>query len=215
MPRNTVPETDRAAEIVVEPSAAALDQTTKNDQKNESLQTNAERVNSVTADEVEEIVDDFTRYPKLLDDSFDRLDTHHAVRPCIINVGETWIRSKQKNLMEKAKESTISAEDQNKDRNAAFDLLDALTRSGAIPIEDAALHVVIGVNHNFDVSVMDSLVQENRNPIEHVERSHLILATSLLSQPAHVLLQSSQLQRVLEYSARNVVLEGGTSNVEV
>jgi hypothetical protein len=162
-----------------------------------------------------ESADDFTRYPKLLDDNFDRLDTHHAVRPCIINVGETWIRSKQKNLMEKAKESTISAEDQNKDRNAAFDLLDALTRSGAIPIEDAALHVVIGVNHSFDVSVMDSLVQENRNPIEHVERSHLILATSLFSQPAHALLQSSQLQRVLEYSARNVVLEGGTSNVEV
>jgi hypothetical protein len=77
------------------------------------------------------------------------------------------------------------------------------------------LHVVIGVNHSFDVSVMDSLVQENRNPIEHVERSHLILATSLLSQPAHALLQSSQLQRVLEYSARNVILEGGTSNAEV
>lgn len=159
--------------------------------------------------------EDYTKLPSLLDSAFDKLDPDHAVRPLIIKPATDWKRKKQVALAVSggsAQEEVITEEKLNREKNAALDLLDALTRSGALPIENAALHIVIGASHSFGDSLMNSLVQRNVNPVEVLERSTLIMSSTLLDAPTHALVQSAQLQRLLEFSPQ-VVLAGGSHNL--
>lgn len=50
----------------------------------------------------------------------------------------------------------------------ALELLDALTRSGALVVEEAALHVILAATHAFDKGLVDTVVQDNLNPILQV-----------------------------------------------
>jgi len=61
----------------------------------------------------------------------------------------------------------------------------------ALSIEEASLHVLVAATHQFDKSVMNSLLMDNVNPIERVQRSTLIMASTiqdlksnLFTQPA-------------------------------
>ena len=49
--------------------------------------------------------------------------------------------------------------EQEKEKNSALDLLDALTQSGALCLEDVSLHVLIGVTHCFDKTLVDTILQ--------------------------------------------------------
>jgi len=82
------------------------------------------------------------------------------------------------------------------EKDAAFDLLDALTKSGAISVDHASLHIVVAATHCFDKTVMETIVQDNMNPIDKVERSTLIMATTVHQQPASALIRDAQLPRV-------------------
>jgi hypothetical protein len=143
---------------------------------------------------------DYTKYPNLLEEMYTKYDPDSSLRPTIINPGSSWTKSSQAGLLGKPTSSMLLSEEQNKEKEAAFDLLDALTRSGALPIEHASLHVVIAATHCFDQSVMDTLVQKNVNPIERVERSTLIMASTLQGLPAAALVQGSQVERLQTYS---------------
>ena len=74
------------------------------------------------------------------------------------------------------------------ERNQAFDLLDALSRSGSLPISCSELHVIVCVTHSFEKTVMNTLIQDNVNPIERLELSALLLASTIYGQPAHNLI---------------------------
>lgn len=161
--------------------------------------------------------DDFTKYPKLLDEAFDRLHSY-AVRPTIIKMMDRVKRTRQKALLANRQTDVLGSDELAKERQAAFELLDALTNSGALPIEHAAMHVVIAVTHSFADSVMDSLVKKNLNPIENIERSSLILASTLLGKAAGDLVQPAQLQRLLEVGGagmKDVLLGGEKGNATV
>eukprot|EP01035_Chromulina_nebulosa_P033161 gene33161-44387_t len=133
------------------------------------------------------------------------MDLDHAVRPAIIKPGDRWQRARQKALtLSQAKPAVddLSSEDLGKERQAVFDLLDALTRSGALPIENASLHVVIGATHSFVDSLMNTVVQRNRNPIESMERSSLIMASTLFnSSSVDALVQAVHIGRLRETAA--------------
>jgi hypothetical protein len=148
---------------------------------------------------------DYTKYPNRLEEMCAKYDPDSCLRPTIINPGSSWTKNAQAGLMGKTTSSTLLSEEQNKEKKAAFDLLDALTRSGALPIENACLHVVIAATHCFDQSVMDTLVQGNVNPIERVERSMLVMATALSEVPALALVLEGQVERV---SALSPLLAG-------
>jgi hypothetical protein len=122
---------------------------------------------------------DFIKYPPLLDSLFETLDPHSSLRPTIITPSHSWVKSAQKALLGGISTSSMGGAEQLKEKEAAFDLLDALTRSGALPLEDASLHVIIASTHVFDQSLLDTVVCRNVNPIERVERSTLIMASAL------------------------------------
>ena len=71
-----------------------------------------------------------------------------------------------------------------------------MSRSGALPMEHAALHVVMGATHCFDLSLVDTVVQRSINPIEKAERSLLIMASTLHQRPAAELVHDAELPRL-------------------
>lgn len=139
---------------------------------------------------------DLTAVPKELDERFEKLDSDSAVRPTIINPGETWQKRAQKALLAAPTTSTVGTDQQKKEKDAAFDLLDALTKSGALSVEHASLHVVVAATHCFDKTVTETVVQDNTNPIAKVERSTLIMAGTIHQKPVPALLREGQLERV-------------------
>ena len=59
---------------------------------------------------------------------------------------------------------------------------------------------MVCATHCFDKNLIDTVVEDNVNPIEKLERSALIVASTIHDLPAAALLNSHQQARVLEYS---------------
>jgi hypothetical protein len=145
---------------------------------------------------------DYTRIPRELDEKFETYDEDGALRPTIINPGDPWSRTATKGLLAAPATATMSTRDQKDEKNRAFDLLDALSRSGALPIDHASLHVVIAATHCFDKTLVDTVIQGNVNPIEKVERSLLLVATTIHGRDASELILEDQRARFFTYTPR-------------
>ena len=143
---------------------------------------------------------DYTTLPALLDSKFAELDLDNALRPTIIRTGDVWTRTSQAGLLSKPTASTLTGSHQHAEKNAAFDLLDALTRSGALAVVEASLHIVLAATHCFDKTVVNAVVQDNVNPVEQVERSVLIVSSAISGKSVAELVKPDQLDRVLQYS---------------
>lgn len=147
---------------------------------------------------------DLTIIPTQMDKAFERLDKDSALRPTIINPGDVWTRTSKRSLLGKSStEHIVSTAAKKKEMAAAFDLLDALTLSGALPLDHASLHVVIAATHTFDKAVVDSVVRDNVSPIHKVERSTLIMASTLHQRPVKDMVLSSEL---LSKASKELVL---------
>jgi hypothetical protein len=145
-------------------------------------------------------VHDFTSIPRKLDMAFVKFETDAVLRPTSIEVGETWKRIKYLSMSEPNSEP-VSLESRKVERNKALDLLDALSRSGSLPISAGELHVIVAVTHCFDKSVTEAVIQENVNPIEKLEKSMLIVAACIHNvKPAGLVKGTSQLESVMLHS---------------
>ena len=149
---------------------------------------------------------DYTKLPQMLDSQFEKLDTDSALRPTTIKPGEVWDLKSQAGLLSKPTASVLRKDEQRTAKQAAFDLIDALTRSGALAIDAASFHVVLVATHCFDTTLIDTVIQKNVNPIEKVERSVLMVASTVMQQPVEALVRPNQLARLQETSP---VLFGG------
>ena len=121
-----------------------------------------------------------------------------ALRPTTISAGPSWKKTSAPSLLGK-RSTTISmgSDQQETEKNKAFDLLDALSRSGALAIECASLHVMVAATHRFDQTLMDTVIRDNVNPIEKLERSSLIVASTIHGQAsATTLLKTTEVARV-------------------
>lgn len=122
----------------------------------------------------EAAVVDYTKIPVEMEKKFGEFDESNALRPTIINPSDDWRMSFQKTLLSEPEEKSVDVDvwassylklatnlvqEQEKERNKAFDLLDALTKSGVLPVQHAALHVVIASTHCFDKSIIDTVIQ--------------------------------------------------------
>ena len=91
---------------------------------------------------------------------------------------------------------------QEDERAKSFELLDALSRSGALPFEHACLHVLVAATHCFGHSLLDTVVSRNVNPIEKLERSSLIINMTVQGLASHApLLRDEARERVARFSA--------------
>jgi len=146
---------------------------------------------------------DFTQVPAILDARFEEHDVDGALRATTIKVDtqRQWEKRSQKALLAKPTTSALWEQEQKREKAAAFDLLDGLSRSGTLPIECATLHVVLCTTHCFDDSLIDTVVVRNANPIEKLERSSLIIGETILGASASQLLRNEELERVAKFSA--------------
>lgn len=110
------------------------------------------------------------------------------------------MRSNGGSFNRKPSTAKLEGDEQRRERNRALDLLDALCCSGALPVYHAQLHVLLAATHVFDHSLLETLVQENINPMDQVERSSLIMASSICGKPVAELVEPGYLARVCEHS---------------
>jgi hypothetical protein len=139
---------------------------------------------------------EYTKIPAELDGQFEELDEDAAVRPTIINPGLIWTKTSQASLMSSPTTTSLNPEQTKSEQNRAFDLLDALTRSGALLVDHAELHVVLAATHCFDKSLLETVVKDNVNPIEKVERSSLIMNSTIHGLSPQELIKPEQHGRV-------------------
>jgi hypothetical protein len=139
---------------------------------------------------------DFTSMPKLLDSSIEKYDKDSALRSTKIKTSDTWSRCRQENLLTKSVKTTLRSSVVKAETNSAFDLLDALSRSGSLPIAYSDLHVVLCVTHCFEKDVMDTVVQDNINPIERLELSTLLLGSTIHgTSPTQLIAEDTEKKR--------------------
>uniref|UniRef100_A0A7R9ZNR5 Uncharacterized protein n=1 Tax=Craspedostauros australis TaxID=1486917 RepID=A0A7R9ZNR5_9STRA len=128
---------------------------------------------------------DFTLIPKMLDDSMEKYDPDNALRSTIIKTSASWTRKRKASLLTKAESSVLTSSEIKTEKDKAFDLLDALSRSGSLSIDCSSLHVLVCVTHCFENDVMGTVIQDNVNPIEKMERSTLLIGSAIHGVPAH------------------------------
>lgn len=155
---------------------------------------------------------DYTKIPGELDRRFEELDDDAALHATLIHPGDTWTRTARKGLLSDPEEAELETGEQETEKHKTFDLLDALTKSGALAIEDASLHVVIAATHRFDKTLVDTVIQDNVNPIEKVERSLMIVGTTIFGLPASELLADDQRERFFVTSPRLLGGPGGETS---
>ncbi|CAM9214091.1 unnamed protein product [Chrysoparadoxa australica] len=151
---------------------------------------------------------DYTRVPRQLDSAFEALDADSSLRPTTITVSKAWTRSSAKGLLRTAAKKQLTAEEQTTEKSSAMDLVDALSRSGDLPLNTTQLHIVLAATHCFDTTVMDTLVTKNVNPIERIERSALIVAQTIHGTSCSSLLANEAARlRVQAFSPQLLLLE--------
>lgn len=151
-------------------------------------------------DEESEEGEDYTQVPEALDAKFEKLDSDGALRPTIISPSAVWTKDFLPSLLATPATRSLGRSELEEEKNKAFDLIDALSRSGALPFDHASLHVVIGCAHCFDKDLLNTIIQDNINPVEKLERSLLIISSTILEKPSHELIKEEHVQAVSTYS---------------
>ena len=152
-------------------------------------------------DQDQSVTDDFTLIPKMLDAQFEALDTGSALRATTIKVGNLWTKREQKNLLANMENISFNADMQKSAREKAYDLLDALSRSGSLPINCVEVHALVCASHIFDRSIIDTAVIDNVNPIEKVEHSSIIIASTVQGvSPRDLLKGETQVAKIEKFS---------------
>jgi hypothetical protein len=104
----------------------------------------------------------------------------------------SWTLESQKNVFTPPTKVSVDTSAQQQAKRKAFDLLDALTKSGALSVTDASLHVLVTATHIFDRSVLETLVQRDVNPLQKLQQSLLIMLKTLHCKPLDALVTSQE-----------------------
>ena len=122
---------------------------------------------------------DFTEIPGQLDANFDRYGGGCSLRAAIISPSSEWTRTSKPSILSSAVEKRLGEKDIKIERDSTMQLLDALTRSGAISVSNAEVHVIVAATHSFANTLIDTVVVDNINPIDKIEHGMLIAASTI------------------------------------
>ncbi len=150
--------------------------------------------------DVDDNIEDYTSIPKLLEKRCAAVDPTAKLRPTILKVGDNWKHKFKKSILSKEATRVMNEQDQSKEKNKAMDLLDALSKSGALSLDTVELHIVVVSTHCFEKTVVDTVIQENENPIEHIERSLLAMSSAMQQVSVGELVKNSEVQRLQDMS---------------
>jgi len=143
--------------------------------------------------------EDFTLVPRQLDAKFEALDVDAALRPTTIKPSDVWTKREQTTLLGTPKTNSLPEDGQKAAKTKCFDLLDALSRSGALTVEHTTLHVMVAATHCFARSLMDTVIVDNVNPIEKLDRSALLVASTIHGVEMAELVQDRERENVSTY----------------
>ena len=140
---------------------------------------------------------DVTTVPRKMDARLEALDKDSAVRPTTIKAGTSWTKSTLPHLLGKPVSEVLDSAAQEAEKNKAFDLLDALSLSGALAIEGAELHVIVAATHRFDKALIDTVIADNVSPIDKLERSTMVVASTIHNVPPEQLVLPQHASRAV------------------
>lgn len=106
-----------------------------------------------------------------------------------VETGNTWVK---RNLLNTKRIDYIDKAEQEVNTKNALNLLDAMSRSGSLPIQFSELHAIVGVTHCFRHTLMDTLVLDNVDPIKQLSDSTLILASVIHDVPVDCFTRNTQ-----------------------
>ncbi len=123
---------------------------------------------------------DFVALPKVLDRAIELHDRNAAIRSTTIKASTFgWTRNRKPNLLTKTQTEVLDKDKISSERSKAFDLLGALSRSGSLDISFSELHVIVCATHRFEKNVVETVIEDNINPIEKLEMSTLLIASTI------------------------------------
>merc|ERR1711879_641494 len=95
---------------------------------------------------------DVSNLAKNLNENLEKWDVNDSLHSTILSVGDVWKRKigRSSSLWE-----DLNGESQVMERNNAFDLLDALSRSGNLSVDDVDIHIVAPMTHVFDNTLVN------------------------------------------------------------
>ena len=159
------------------PDPALPGQTNINQHHQQQEKVRSEQCNTYIERPVSSADRDITTIPNTLDKNFENFCDGDSVRATIIHIGNNWDKCQYKSIVSSSPDiSSLQSSEIEDEKKKAFDLLNALTKSGALTIDSASLHVVIVATHVFDKTIVDTIVEDNCNPIDHIERTTAVMA---------------------------------------
>ncbi len=150
---------------------------------------------------------DFTFIPKLLDAKLNEQNDNDdsgsggntgegALKSTIIQTSpQNWERLRKESLLLPPRRSNLTSDQMKSEKNEAMDLLKAISRSGSLPIAQSDLHVIVSVSHCFHNNLLSTVVQDNVNPIEQVEKSLLMIGSVIYSVEPQSLLSLEEVDK--------------------
>ena len=133
----------------------------------------------------------FSHIPKILDARILQEDKDGSLKSTIIKTGPFFHRSRHPNIIQDAVKSILESSQVQDEKNRAMDLLTAISRSGSFPIESSELHVIVGMTHCFPKQIMETIIEDNVNPIQKVEHSLRMIASVIHDKPIETMDPSS------------------------
>jgi hypothetical protein len=142
----------------------------------------------------------WAQLPQRIDKSLIELDPESSLHPTIIRLAPVWQAKTQASILVPQQTAVLAPEQQKTERQCAFDLLDALSRSGELPIESAEFHIIVATTHSFDHTLIATVIEQNMNPIDKIERSLCVVASILHEKPVADLIAKEKMSQVSHHS---------------